>query len=163
MTSRTDRLPAVAIVTGGSGWEGQEVVRGLTRWGWPSVIAYLEQQPRVDEAVAEIVDAGRTAVAVRSDLTDDLDVQRLFAESVAVFGGVDVVVHTTMDDAARLYHHAARYVRSHGMIVTTSSAASVAPPVAARLRERGITVERATPREVLAVLDRWRRQSARRG
>ena len=48
---------------------------------------------------------------MRADLADDLDVQRLFAESIAAFGGVDVVVHTTTDSAALLYQHAARHVR----------------------------------------------------
>ena len=33
------------------------------------------------------------AVAVRADVADDLDVQRLFAETIAAFGGIDVVVH----------------------------------------------------------------------
>ena len=33
-------------------------------------------------------------MAVRADVADDLDVQRLFAETMIAFGGVDVVVHT---------------------------------------------------------------------
>jgi 3-oxoacyl-[acyl-carrier protein] reductase len=33
------------------------------------------------------------AVAVRADVADDLDVQRLFAETIAAFDGIDVVVH----------------------------------------------------------------------
>jgi hypothetical protein len=40
---------------------------------------------------------------VRDRVADDLDVQRLFTESIAAFGGVDVVVHTTTDSAALLY------------------------------------------------------------
>jgi NAD(P)-dependent dehydrogenase (short-subunit alcohol dehydrogenase family) len=32
-------------------------------------------------------------VAVRAGIADDLDVQRLFAETIAAFGGIDVVVH----------------------------------------------------------------------
>ena len=33
-------------------------------------------------------------MAVSADFADDLDVQRLFAETVVAFGCVDVVVHT---------------------------------------------------------------------
>ena len=32
-------------------------------------------------------------MAIRADITDDLDVQRLSAETIAAFGGIDVVVH----------------------------------------------------------------------
>ena len=32
-------------------------------------------------------------MAVRADVADDLDMQRLFAETIAAFGGIDVVVH----------------------------------------------------------------------
>jgi hypothetical protein len=93
---------------------------------------------------------------VRADLVDDLDVQRLFAESISAFGDVDVVVHTTQDDAACLFEHAARYVRQRGAIVSTSVAELITPQVAAKLRERGITVGRVPPEAVLAFLDKWR-------
>jgi NAD(P)-dependent dehydrogenase (short-subunit alcohol dehydrogenase family) len=32
-------------------------------------------------------------VAIRADIVDELDVNRLFAETIAAFGGIDVVVH----------------------------------------------------------------------
>ena len=82
--------------------------RGLARWGWAIVVVYLEHQRRAEATVAEILAAEGTTVAVRADLADDLDVQRLFAESIAAFGGVDAVVHTTTDSASLLYQHAAR-------------------------------------------------------
>ena len=77
---------------------------------------------------------------MRADLADDLDVQRLFTESIAAFGGVDVVVHTTAEQRGTLYQHAAQHVRRAGAIVSTSAAERIPPRVAAQLRERGITV-----------------------
>ena len=100
---------------------GREVARGLAGWGWAIVVVYLEHQRRAEATVAEILAAEGTTVAVRADLADDLDVQRLFAESIAAFGGVDVVVHTTTDSAALLYQHAARHVRRRGAIVSVSA------------------------------------------
>ncbi len=32
-------------------------------------------------------------MAIRADVADDLDVERMFAETIAAFGGIDVVVH----------------------------------------------------------------------
>ena len=155
-------LPAdvVAIVTGGSSGAGREIARGLASWDWPVVMVYLEHQCRVEATIAEILAAGATVVAVRADLADDLDVQRLFAESIALFGGVDVIVVTTGGSASLLYQHAGRQLRGRGAIVSVSAAERMAPSVARRLRERGITVGRAPPDAVLPFLDDWRRPRA---
>jgi succinyl-CoA synthetase alpha subunit len=150
---------AVAIVTGGSFGTGREVARALAGWGWAIVVVYLEHQLAAEAAVAEILAAEGKIVAVRADLADDLDIQRLFAESSAAFAGVDVVVHTTTDTASLLYKHAARHVRRRGAIVSVSAADGVTPRVARQLRERGISVGRARPEEVLSFLDRWRQQA----
>lgn len=150
---------AVAIVTGASFRTGRDVARGLASWAWPVVIVYLEHQWRTEATVAEIIAAGGTTVAVRADLADDLDVQRLYTESIAAFGGVDVVVHATTGNAAPLYQHAARHIRQGGAVVSTSAAESVAPCVRSRLRELGITVGRVPPEAVLAFLDGWWQQN----
>jgi short-subunit dehydrogenase len=150
---------AVAIVTGGSFGTGREVARALASWGWAIVVVYLEHQRTAEAAVAEILAVDGKVVAVRADLADELDVQRLFAESSAAFAGVDVVVHTTRGGASLLFQHAARHVRRRGVIVSVSAADGVTPEVARQLRERGISVDRASPEEVLSLLDRWRRQA----
>ncbi len=108
------RADVVAIVTGGSSGTGREVARALASWGWAIVVVYLEHQRAAETTVADILAADGTVIAVRADLADDLDVQRLFAESTAAFAGVDVVVHTTTGSASLLYQHAARHVRPRG-------------------------------------------------
>ncbi len=47
----------------------------------------------IDETVQRINDAGGTAVAVRTNLADDADVERMVATTVEAFGGVDVLVN----------------------------------------------------------------------
>jgi len=148
---------AVAIVTGGSSQTGREVARGLASWGWAIVVVYLDDQRSAEATLAEILAAGGRTVAVRADLADDLDVQRLFAESIAAFGGVDVVVHSTTDSAGLLYEHAARHVRERGAIVSVCAAERMTPESARQLRERDITV--GPPGALLSFLDKWRRRA----
>ena len=86
-------------------------------------------------------------MAVRADIADDLDVQRLFAETIAAFGGIDVVVHAAgsritaapvtevgLDEFDALVRintratfvvnrEAARHLRNGGAIVNLSSSA----------------------------------------
>ncbi len=133
------RADVVAIVTGGASGTGREVARALTDWGWAIVIVYLEHQRTAEATVEEILAAGGSVVAVRADPADDLDVQRLFAESIAAFAGVDVVVHTTTCSASLLYQNAARHVRPRGAIVSVPAADRVTPAdrsPAARARDQ---------------------------
>jgi short chain dehydrogenase len=156
--AQVTRTDAVAIVTGGASGTGRDVARVLAGWGWAIVVVYLEHQRRAEATVADIRAAEGTIVAVRADLADDLDVERLFAESSAAFAGVDVVVHVTTDPASFLYRHAARHVRRRGAIVSVPAADRVTPRVERRLRERGVSVGRGPPAELLGFLDAWRRQ-----
>ena len=121
-----------------------------------------------DGAVAEITAAGGTAVAVRADVTDELDVERLFDETAAAFGHVDVVVHGAACGTAVVNRQAARRLRPGGAIVAVSTAEPVPPDLAEQLRARDITVNGVAPgleppgaghdvEELMALLERWRR------
>jgi 3-oxoacyl-[acyl-carrier protein] reductase len=83
----------VAIVTGGSRGVGRATIRLLAARGYAVVVNYLHDQRAAESTVEAILTDKGAAVAVRADVADDLDVQRLFAETVAAFGGIDVVVH----------------------------------------------------------------------
>jgi NAD(P)-dependent dehydrogenase (short-subunit alcohol dehydrogenase family) len=128
----------VAIVTGGTWGIGREVVRTLARRGDAIVVVYLDDQSRAEATVQEIFAAHGVAVAVRADITDDLDVERLFNEAIAAFGGVDVLVHTTPRSASVLYQHAARQLQPGAAIVSVSRAEQITHALAQELRERDI-------------------------
>jgi NAD(P)-dependent dehydrogenase (short-subunit alcohol dehydrogenase family) len=153
------RTDVVAVVTGGSFGTGRQFARALASWGWAIVVVYLEHQRATEVTVAEILAAEGKALAVRADLSDELDVQRLFAESTTAFERVDIVVHTTSGPASLLYRYAARHVRPRGAIVSIPDADRVPVGVARQLLERGASVANAPAQDVLSFLDRWRRQT----
>ncbi len=158
----------MAIVTGGSCGIGREVVRNLATRRYAIVVVYRNNQSRAEAAIEEIVAALGAAVAVRADLTDDLDVERVFTETIAAFGGVDAVAHTSMCGASLLYEHAARYLRHGAAIVTVFTSEGLTPALAQKLCERAITINGAPPgleppgahrdvADLIACLDGWRR------
>jgi len=157
----------VAIVTGGSCGAGREIARTLARRGYAVVVVYLRDQGEAEAAVEEILAAHGTALAVRADVTDELDVERLFTETAAAFGAVDVVVHAARGGSSVVNQHAARQLRHGGAIVDISGADAIAPVLADELSARDITVDglahgpesrgtRHDIAELLALLDRWR-------
>jgi 3-oxoacyl-[acyl-carrier protein] reductase len=95
MTSPLAGSPAgrVAIVTGGSRGVGRATIHRLATRGYAVVVDYLHDQRAAESAVEEILAGHGAAMAVRADVADGLDVERLFAETIESFGGIDVVVH----------------------------------------------------------------------
>ena len=83
----------VAIVTGGSRGVGRAAIGRLAARGYAVVVNYLHDQRAAESTVEAILAGNGNAVAVRADIADDLDVDRLFAETIAAFGGIDVVIH----------------------------------------------------------------------
>ena len=96
MTTWHNEAPAgrVAIVTGGSRGAGRATVRRLVNRGYAVVVNYFHDQRAAESTVEAILAGNGAAVAVRADVADDVDVERLFDEAIEAFGGVDVVVHT---------------------------------------------------------------------
>ena len=149
MTTALNRSPAgrVAVVTGGSRGVGGATVRRLAAIGYAVVVDYLHDQRAAESTVEEILANNGNAVAIRADIADDLDVTRLFAETIAAFGGIDVVVHAAgsritasevtefgLDEFDALMRtntratfvvnrEAARHLRDGGAIVNLSSSA----------------------------------------
>jgi short-subunit dehydrogenase len=163
---------AVVVVTGASHGTGRDVVRTLARRGCAIVVVYLDDQTSAEATVEEIFAADGTAVAVRADVTDDLDVERLFDETIAAFGSVDAVVHTTTRSASVLYRHAVRHLHRGSAIVSVSTAEEITPALAQQLREGDIGVigfasgvedagaDRAVA-DLVSVLDRRRHRPTR--
>jgi catechol 2,3-dioxygenase-like lactoylglutathione lyase family enzyme len=82
----------VAIVIGGSRSTGRVLARDLASHGYAVVISYIEEQRTAEAAVEEILATHGTAIAIRADLADPFDIERLFSETIEAFGRVDVVV-----------------------------------------------------------------------
>ena len=90
----------VAIVTGGSRGIGKQIALALAREGAAVVVAARTEREgehrlpgTIHQTVREIEDAGGRAVAVRTDLTVDGDVEQMVQRTLAEFGRVDILVH----------------------------------------------------------------------
>src|SRR5690242_18619000 len=158
----------VAIVTGGSRGVGRAAIRCLAARGYAVVVTYLRDQRAAESIVDAILADNGNAVAVRADVADDLDVKRLFAETIAAFGGIDVVVHAadgpiTASDITKVEldefdalvrintratfvvnREAARHLRDGGAIVNLSRSAD-----GSSLRTHGLYAATKAPADVL--------------
>jgi 3-oxoacyl-[acyl-carrier protein] reductase len=82
-----------ALVTGGSRGIGAEIVRRLVADGAAVAFTYGASSVEAEKLVAEIGEAGGTAVAIQADSADPEQVARSVDETVAQLGGLDVLVN----------------------------------------------------------------------
>jgi glucose 1-dehydrogenase len=85
-----------AIVTGSSQGIGQSIAVRLAREGASVVVTYRSNPQGAESTVATLrplLAPGAKVIAVRADVGVRADCARLVAESVAAFGGVDVLVN----------------------------------------------------------------------
>ena len=83
-----------AVVTGGDSGIGRAVALAFAREGADVLISYLESEEKdAQETVRLIEDAGRKAVTVPGDLTDEQVCQQVIDRAVGELGGIDILVN----------------------------------------------------------------------
>ncbi|QNF33657.1 glucose 1-dehydrogenase [Adhaeribacter swui] len=83
----------VAVVTGASKGIGASIAKYFAAEGAKVVVNYASSKEAAEHVVKAITDNGGTAIAVQGDVSKEADVSRLFEETKAVFGTLDVLVN----------------------------------------------------------------------
>tara|TARA_R110002051_G_C8769269_1_gene503245 strand:+ start:17397 stop:18155 length:759 start_codon:yes stop_codon:yes gene_type:complete len=82
-----------AIVTGGGRDIGSAIAAKLAAEGANVAINYFASSTGADATVAKIKSAGGKAIAIQGDLNKQTDVDALIAQTLDVFGSIDVLVN----------------------------------------------------------------------
>ena len=81
-----------AVVTGASSGLGRACAVALARRGASVLVNYYGDADGAADTVAQCEIAGGKAIAVQGDVSNEDDVKALFAEAVAAFGTVDILI-----------------------------------------------------------------------
>ncbi|PLV61932.1 SDR family oxidoreductase [Erwinia sp. B116] len=83
-----------ALITGGDSGIGRAVAIAFAREGADVAINYLPDEEQDAREVVELIrQAGRKAVAIPGDITDEAFCQRLVSQAVEQLGGLDLLVN----------------------------------------------------------------------
>lgn len=83
----------VAVITGGAVRVGRAISRALAADGWALVVNYHGSEGVAEELVEELERVGRPARAVRADVADPAQIDKLLSVTVDTFGRLDLVVN----------------------------------------------------------------------
>ena len=82
----------IAVVTGGAQGLGLAISQRLAQEGCHVVIADMKDEAAQATAMEIVKSTGRKALALKTDVTQEADVEKLFDRAVAEYGRVDIVV-----------------------------------------------------------------------
>lgn len=119
----------VAVVTGASKGIGAGIAKALAAEGASVVVNYASSRTGAEKVVAEITDKGGKAIAVQADVSKQEDITRLFAETLAAFGRVDVLVNNAgiyefspLESLTAEQFHSMFNLNVLGLLLTTQAA-----------------------------------------
>jgi glucose 1-dehydrogenase len=82
-----------ALVTGGSSGIGEGCALALGAAGASVAVNFHSDQAEAERVVAAIRQMGREAIPIQADVSKEEDVQRMFAETIAQFGTIDILIN----------------------------------------------------------------------
>jgi 3-oxoacyl-[acyl-carrier protein] reductase len=86
----------VAVVTGASKGIGASIAKHFAAEGAKVVVNYASSKEGADKVVKAITDNGGIAIAVQADVSNEIDVIRLFEETNKAFGTLDILVNNAV-------------------------------------------------------------------
>ena len=142
----------VAVVTGASKGLGASIAVHLAAEGAAVVVNYASSKQGADKVVAEITSQGGRAVAVQANVSEQADIQRLFAEAKKAFGRIDILVNNAgiyefgaLGDITPEHFHKQFNLNVLGLILTTQEAVKHFGPEGGNIVNTSSVVATLTP------------------
>jgi glucose 1-dehydrogenase len=82
-----------ALVTGASSGIGRAIAQSLADAGAEVVVNYASGKEKAEELVRELTNRGSRALAIKADVSDELQVQSMFRETIDALGTIDILIN----------------------------------------------------------------------
>jgi enoyl-[acyl-carrier protein] reductase III len=83
----------VAVVTGSGRGVGRAIALNLAAQGADVAVNYFRKREQAENTMREIQQMGRRAIAVKADMGEPDEIEKLISETVQAFGGIDILIN----------------------------------------------------------------------
>lgn len=90
-----------AIITGGDSGIGRAVAIAFAREGADILIAYLDEHEDAETTASWITEAGRKAILVAGDISEEQHCQNIIKRAVDELGGIDIIINNAAFQMSR--------------------------------------------------------------
>ncbi len=90
-----------ALITGGDSGIGRAVAIAFAREGADVLISYLNEEQDAQETAGYVKEAGKKAVLMPGDISDEAHCKQLVERAVAELGGLDIIVNNAAFQMSR--------------------------------------------------------------
>jgi NAD(P)-dependent dehydrogenase (short-subunit alcohol dehydrogenase family) len=90
-----------AIITGGDSGIGRAIAIAFAREGADVLIAYLNEEDDARKTATYIEQAGRKAVLISGDISDEMQCQKVIDLAISELGGIDILVNNAAFQMSR--------------------------------------------------------------
>jgi 3-oxoacyl-[acyl-carrier protein] reductase len=125
----------IAVVTGASKGIGASIAEHLAAEGASVVVNYSSSKAGADVIVKRITEKGGKAIAIQADVSKPDDIKRLFAQTKAAYGKLDVLVNNAgiyefapLESITPEHFHKQFNLNVLGLLLTTQEAVKLIGP-----------------------------------
>lgn len=86
-------MKKIALITGASRGIGAQIAKTFAQNNYTVIINYNSSQKLAENVVAEIIGFGGEALAIKADVANKNEVEKMFQTIIKIFGHIDVLVN----------------------------------------------------------------------
>jgi 3-oxoacyl-[acyl-carrier protein] reductase len=142
----------VAVVTGASKGIGAAIARQLAAEGASVVVNYYTSKEGADKVVSEIIAGGGKAVAVQADVSNERQIDEMFAKTKETYGKLDILVNNAgvyafgpIEEITADKYHREHNLNVLGLLLTTKAALPLFPAEGGSIINIGSRVNTVAP------------------
>jgi glucose 1-dehydrogenase len=142
MRSAKSLAGQIAIVTGGSSGIGEGIAKALGAAGAYVVVNYSSSKEKAEKVIHAIKEGGGEGFSVRADVSNEEEVNAMFAQTISRYGTVDILINNAGIQKDKKFHEMTLEEWDHVIAINLTGQFLCAREAIKEFLKRGVVLDR---------------------